>query len=498
MATASLELGVDLGRGRAGVPDRLAALVLGRASSASAARATSRGATPKGRLFPLTRDELLECAAFVRGMLRRRLDRIEIPSRAARHPVPSRLAAACASTRRSGPRTSSSRSCAAPGPTARSRARTSTRWWPCSREGFAPGRPGQAAPAPRRRQPRRCAAGAARGSRRSPRAAPSPTRPTTRSIAEPERGADRHGRRGLRRRGVGQRHLHAGHHAAGAFCGSRPAGCGWPTPRACRRSVPFWLGEAPGRTPELSEEVSLLRKELEPRLARARGRGGLARRGGRTCRCGGAVQAVTYLARGQGGARDAAHARPRSSPSASSTRRAACSSSFTRPSAPASTAASASRCASRFCKTFDFELQAAATDDAVLLSLGPQHSFPLETIFEFVSPETVRETLTAAALLAPMFAVRWRWTRPALAGAPAAHGRQAGPARTSSACGPTTCWRRSSRSRSPARRTRASTGRSKPPDHPLVNETLTRLPAPRRWISTGCTALLRAHAARRS
>src|SRR6202042_2034148 len=54
-----------------------------------------------------------------------------------------------------------------------------------------------------------------------------------------------------------------------------------------------------------------------------------------------------------------------------------------------------------FCKTFDFELQAAATDDAVLLSLRPQHSFPLESIFEFLSPETIRETLTSAALLAP-------------------------------------------------------------------------------------------------
>src|SRR5207237_9861341 len=62
-----------------------------------------------------------------------------------------------------------------------------------------------------------------------------------------------------------------------------------------------------------------------------------------------------------------------------------------------------------FCRTFDFELQAAATDDAVLLSLGPQHSFPLESIFDFVHPARVEELLTQAALQAPMFGVRWRW-----------------------------------------------------------------------------------------
>jgi ATP-dependent Lhr-like helicase len=63
----------------------------------------------------------------------------------------------------------------------------------------------------------------------------------------------------------------------------------------------------------------------------------------------------------------------------------------------------------RFCRTFDFELQAAATDDGVLLSLGPQHSFPLETILQMVRPEDVDELLTQAALQAPMFETRWRW-----------------------------------------------------------------------------------------
>nr|WP_275939334.1 hypothetical protein [Polyangium spumosum] len=63
----------------------------------------------------------------------------------------------------------------------------------------------------------------------------------------------------------------------------------------------------------------------------------------------------------------------------------------------------------RFCRSFDFELQAAATDDGVLLSLGAQHSFPLEVIFEMLRPEGVVGVLEQAALQAPMFGTRFRW-----------------------------------------------------------------------------------------
>jgi ATP-dependent Lhr-like helicase len=63
----------------------------------------------------------------------------------------------------------------------------------------------------------------------------------------------------------------------------------------------------------------------------------------------------------------------------------------------------------RFCRQFNFELQAAATEDAVLLSLGPQHSFPLESVFRFLQPATAREILVQALLDAPVFATRWRW-----------------------------------------------------------------------------------------
>src|SRR5260221_4001791 len=63
----------------------------------------------------------------------------------------------------------------------------------------------------------------------------------------------------------------------------------------------------------------------------------------------------------------------------------------------------------RFCRSFNFELQAAATDDAIVLSLGTQHSFPLEEVFHYLNSKTVRELLVQALLDAPMFPIRWRW-----------------------------------------------------------------------------------------
>ena len=63
----------------------------------------------------------------------------------------------------------------------------------------------------------------------------------------------------------------------------------------------------------------------------------------------------------------------------------------------------------RFCRKFNFELQAAATEDAIVLSLGESHSFALDEVCRYLSPETVRDVLTQALLDAPMFDVRWRW-----------------------------------------------------------------------------------------
>jgi ATP-dependent helicase Lhr and Lhr-like helicase len=63
----------------------------------------------------------------------------------------------------------------------------------------------------------------------------------------------------------------------------------------------------------------------------------------------------------------------------------------------------------RFCRKFNFELQAAATEDAIVLSLGPTHSFPLGDVFHYLNSKTVRELLCQALLDAPMWNIRWRW-----------------------------------------------------------------------------------------
>ncbi|HET8724860.1 MAG TPA: DEAD/DEAH box helicase [Anaeromyxobacteraceae bacterium] len=171
--------------------------------------------------------------------------------------------------------------------------------------------------------------------------------------------------------------------------------------------IPFWLGEAPGRSAALSTEVSRLRADLEPLLDdRDRAVAWLAAEG--ALPEAGARQAVDYLAAGRrvlsalptqdtlvaerffdeaGGMQLVLHA----------------------PFGARQNRALGLALRKRFCRTFDFELQAAATDDGVLLSLGPQHSFPLASIFEMLAPDRVEEVLVQAALQSPMFPIRWRW-----------------------------------------------------------------------------------------
>ena len=180
--------------------------------------------------------------------------------------------------------------------------------------------------------------------------------------------------------------------------------------RGAPPSVPFWRGEAPARTRELSDEVSALRAEVEAALeagidnavltARLEAETPLPRAA--------AEQLVAYLAAARcalgalpthdcliaerffddgGGMQLILHA----------------------PLGGRLNRAWGLALRKRFCKSFNFELQAAATDDGVLISLGPMHSFPLETVFDFLSPETAREVLTQAVLQVPLFGVRWRW-----------------------------------------------------------------------------------------
>ncbi|MCW8132398.1 MAG: DEAD/DEAH box helicase [Planctomycetota bacterium] len=63
----------------------------------------------------------------------------------------------------------------------------------------------------------------------------------------------------------------------------------------------------------------------------------------------------------------------------------------------------------RFCRGFGFELQAAADEDALVISLGPQHSFPLDSVYDFLHPNSARKLLIQAVLDQPMFGTRWRW-----------------------------------------------------------------------------------------
>jgi ATP-dependent Lhr-like helicase len=166
--------------------------------------------------------------------------------------------------------------------------------------------------------------------------------------------------------------------------------------------IPFWLGEAPGRTAELSREMARTREEMatRPDAAFWQSECGLDRSA--------AGQAVEYVRAGSaalgaiptdrrivaerffdegGGMQLVIHA-----PFGSRINR-----------------AWGLALRKRFCRSFNFELQAAATDNGIVISLSEQHSFPLEVVFEFLRAATVREVLTQALLAAPMFAARWRW-----------------------------------------------------------------------------------------
>ena len=177
-------------------------------------------------------------------------------------------------------------------------------------------------------------------------------------------------------------------------------------------SIPFWLGESPARSDELSAAVSDAEAEVEERLGQSRieadGMGGSRLLSGqdsqrrRPC-----SSSSTWPSPGGCWAR----CRPRtpSLPSASSTKPAACSWCIHAPFGSRVNRAWGLALRKRFCRQFNFELQAAATEDALLLSLGPQHSFPLESVFRFLHPETVGDILVQALLDAPMFGTHWRW-----------------------------------------------------------------------------------------
>src|SRR5262249_35020240 len=62
-----------------------------------------------------------------------------------------------------------------------------------------------------------------------------------------------------------------------------------------------------------------------------------------------------------------------------------------------------------FCRTFDFELQASADDNGIVLSMGPNQSFPIDRLFDLLNPRNGESLLIQALLAVPMFQIRWRW-----------------------------------------------------------------------------------------
>ena len=194
-------------------------------------------------------------------------------------------------------------------------------------------------------------------------------------------------------------------------------------------SIPFWRGEAPSRTAELSAEVACLRQEISNRLSSSAvgsEHSVLSPQHSaleadthqlsaiswikRECALDprGAQQAIEYVLTGKavlgvvptqdmivaerffdesGGMQLVIHA----------------------PFGGRINKAWGLALRKRFCVTFDFELQAAATDNGLVISLGEKHSFPLESVFSYLHSTTVREVLIQAVLLAPMFTTRWRW-----------------------------------------------------------------------------------------
>ena len=416
VATASLELGIDIGAVdlvcHIGSPRSIAAAVqrVGRAGH-------WRGATPKGRLFATTRDELIECAALVLAMRRGELDRLIVPE-APLDILAQQVVAACAAdewredelfalVRKAYPYRDLPRE-------------DFDAVIEMLSEGIAArrGRYGAYVHRDRVNGTLRGRRGARMAAITSGGAIPDTALYTV--VAEPE---------GLvvgtvdedfavestagdimllgntswriRRVGSGRMQVEDAH-------GAPP-------------TIPFWKGEAPARTLELSQHVAEVRARvsaLTPGIVRDGHHAGTNRDEIAAAvewlqvECGldeaGAEQAADHILIGRtvlkavptqdtivaerffdegGGMQLVIHA----------------------PFGGRINRAWGLALRKRFCRSFNFELQAAATEDGINIALAEQHSFPLADVFRFLSPATVRDVLEQAVLDSPIFGTRFRW-----------------------------------------------------------------------------------------
>ena len=448
VATASLELGIDVG-----TVDLVVQINSPRAIAVTLQRVGRsghwRGAVPKGRLFATTRDDLLECAAVVRAIRQGDLDRLMIPE-SPLDVLAQQIVAACAAEQ--GSAASRPRQRAQVGLATAGEDAGATLDGGAISDGWDEG---ELLALVRRAYPYR-----------------NLTRETFDSILEmlSEGIAARRGRYGAylhRDRVNGKLRARRGARLAAITSGgaipenslytvvAQPEGVvvgtldedfaveslagdiillgnsSWKIRRVqagtvlvedahgAAPNVPFWLGEAPARTQELSAQLAEVRGTLS-RLA-ADAPPGSTRQTSSTIaeavewakrECGlddaGAEQAVEYIVAGRailgavptqtvviaerffdegGGMQLVIHA----------------------PFGGRINKAWGLALRKRFCRSFNFELQAAATDNGLNISLAEQHSFPLADVFNFLHPSSVRHVLEQAVLDSPLFATRWRW-----------------------------------------------------------------------------------------
>lgn len=174
-------------------------------------------------------------------------------------------------------------------------------------------------------------------------------------------------------------------------------------------TIPFWFGEGPGRTHELSEAVSNLRQTIADLLNDDSANAAVQWVVDNvTIPRAGAVQLVEYLQTGM----QALGVMP--------TRETLVMERFFdevgdmhvvihSPFGSRINRGWGLALRKRFCRSFNFELQAAANEDSIVISLGSVHSFQLDEVFRYLQSATVRDVLIQALLDAPMFEVRWRW-----------------------------------------------------------------------------------------